>query len=194
MVERSVIGEMLDEFRFDDVVSLIEQASDDPDPELLREIARRRAYAENRAKELVSRVIELGETDRFGEIIELAKEAATRPLLALTPASSRKRAELYVREAERWSLRRGEINARRLEDARRALEGLDLELARGLMRRIDDRFLSDGQEEERDRLLLDLAARTMEMESITETGRRLADEIEPQQSRRRRRRWRRRSS
>ena len=194
MVERSVIGEMLDEFRFDDAVNLIERESDDPDPELLREIDRRRAEAENRAKKLVSQIIELGETQRFGEIVELAEEPATRALLALTSASPRKRAELYLREAERWAARRTEINARRLGEARRALEGLDLDLAKGLMRRIDGRFLSDEQEEVRDRLLLDLAARTMEMESLTERGRQLAEEIEPRESRGRQGRWRRRSS
>lgn len=192
MVERSVIGEMLDEFRFDDAVNLIEQESDDPDPELLREIARRRTDAENRATQLVSRVIELGETQHFGEIVELAEEPATRALIALTSASPRKRAEQYLREAERWAARKAETNARRLGEARRALEGLDLDLAKGLMRRIDGRFLSDEQAEERDRLLLDLAGRSMEMESLTEKGRRLADEIEPKRDRRRRGRWRRR--
>jgi hypothetical protein len=189
MVERSIIEELLDEFRFDDVESLIEQGSDDPDPQLRNEIARRRADAEDRARDLVSRVVELGESQRLEEVVELARRPATAPLLALAPDTSRRRAELYLREAERWARRRTEINARRLREARRALDGLDLELARGLMRRIDGRFLSRDQRDERDRLLLDISARAMELQSVAETGRQLLDEKGPHRRNRTERAW-----
>jgi hypothetical protein len=189
MVEPSVIREMLDELRFDEAEDLVGMSGRDTDPELLTEIARRRDEAEESAAELARRVIDLGENQRLGEIVELAQEPAVRPLLSLVPDTSRQRAELYMREAERWASRRAEINARRLGEARRALEGLDLELARGLIRRIDTRFLSDEQEADRDRLFLDVAARAMEMESLAETGRRLAGQNEVQQRSRRRRRW-----
>lgn len=170
MVERSVIQELLDEFRFDDAESLVEQEGEHPDPELGREIARQRAEAEHRAKDLVSRVVELGESRRLDEVVELARRPTIGALLALAPETSRKRAELYLREAERWAERRTEINTRRLGEARRALEGLDLELARGLMRRIDDRFLSRDQSDERDQLLLDISARAIEVETLNAMG------------------------
>lgn len=189
MVERAVIEKMLDEFRFDDAESLLERQDDDPDPELRREIDRRRADAENRARDLVSRVVELGESRRLGEVVELARQSTTRPLLALVPDASRERAELYLREAERWAERREEINSRRLGEARRALDGLDLELAGGLMRRIDSRFLSSEQRDERDQLLLDITARAMEVESLTAMGRDLVEDRRSQERKQRKSPW-----
>jgi hypothetical protein len=59
-----------------------------------------------------------------------------------------------------------DLNARRLGESRRALEGLDFELAAGLMRKVDGRFLSAERREERDDLLLEMSARTMEIESL----------------------------
>jgi hypothetical protein len=189
MVERSVIEKMLDEFRFDDAESLLEREDDDPDPELRNEIDRRRAAAGHRARDLVSRVVELGESRRLGEVVELARQPTIRPLLALVPDASRERAELYLREAERWAERREEINSRRLGEARRALDGLDLELARGLMRRIDSRFLSREQTDERDRLLLDITARAMEVESLTAMGRDLVEDRRSQERKQRKLPW-----
>jgi hypothetical protein len=189
MVERSVIEKMLDEFRFDDAENLIEREDDDPDPELRSEIGRRRAAAEHRARDLVTRVVELGESRRLAEVVELARQSTIRPLLALVPDASRERAELYLREAERWAERRGEINSRRLGEARRALDGLDLELARGLMRRIDSRFLSRELRDERDQLLLDISARAMEMESLTAMGRDLVEDRRSQEGNQRKPPW-----
>jgi hypothetical protein len=189
MVERSVIEKMLDEFRFDDAESLLEREDDDPDPELRNEIDRRRAAAGHRARDLVSRVVELGESRRLGEVVELARQPTIRPLLALVPDASRERAELYLREAERWAERREETNSRRLGEARRALDGLDLELARGLMRRIDSRFLSREQRDERDRLLLDITARAMEVESLTAMGRDLVEDRRSQERKQRKLPW-----
>lgn len=189
MVDRSVIEEMLDELRFDDAASLVEQESDGPDPELRNEIARRRADAEHRARDLVSLVVELGESRRLDEVVELSRQSTLGPLLALAPDTSRRRAELYLREAARWVERRVEIDTRRLSEARRALDGLDLELARGLMRRIDGRFLSRDQSDERDRLLLDISARSMEVESVAERARRLIDEKTPRRGTQRGQPW-----
>jgi hypothetical protein len=74
-------------------------------------------------------------------------------------------------------------------EARRALDGLDLELARGLMNKIDGRFLSEDEAQERDQLLIDIAARTMEFESISETGDRLLQRTEETEERPWWRRW-----
>lgn len=176
MVEPSVIREMLDELRFDEAEKLANRADDSS----LREaVSQRRREAEERARDLSQRLIDLGDSRDYHEILELARDRATRPLLHLLPATSRKRPELYLREAERWETRKRETNARRLAEARKALEGLDLELAQGLMKRLDGRFLSEEEVEQRDRLLLDISARSMEVEALSKTGRRLIDENAP---------------
>jgi len=192
MVERSVIREMLDELRFDEAENLVGASGSDSDLELRAEIARRRDEAEKRATELAGQIIELGENESLEKVLELAKDPALNQLLSLIAESPQNRAGLYLREAERWAERRVEVNVRRLGDARRALDGLDLELARGLMRRIDGRFLSGDHQDERDQLLLDISARAMEVESLAEKGRRLIDENPPRGGRRDgKERWRR---
>jgi hypothetical protein len=130
------------------------------------------------ARELHEQIIDLGERRELLAILEIVGDPSNGHLLEQGPASSRRRAQSYIGEAERWVEKRREANTRRLAEARRALEGLDLQLARGLMNRIDGRFLSDGQQDERDRLLLDISARSMELESLSETGDRLMEETE----------------
>jgi hypothetical protein len=148
-----------------------------------------RPEAEELARSLHERITKLGQERDTEAILDLMEDPANRNLLQYGPESSRRRAEAYVREAGRWEERKREINVRRLGEARRALDGLDLELAGGLMNRIDGRFLTEEQEEERDQLLLDIAARKMEMESLSETGDRLVEETETSDQRPWWRRW-----
>lgn len=181
MTEPSVVHQMLDELRFEEAERMVDDADDGPGEELRDEIATRRAEAEEKARDLADHLVELGDQREFEEIIDLAHEPTTRLLLDLLPETTRKRPDLYLREARRWKERRRETATRRLDEARKALGGLDLELARGLMNRIDGRFLTSEQTEERDQLLLDISARTMEMESLNETGDELVEDREPRQ-------------
>jgi hypothetical protein len=172
MVEKSAVDEMLDQLRFDDAARLVEE-SEELDSELHELVARRRAEAEERARSLAQLVVDLGDQRDMPALIDLVHDFETRPLLGLLSDSMRRRPELFLREAARWEDQRRETNTRRLAEARKALDGLDLELARGLMNRIDGRFLTGPQVEERDQLLLDISARSMELESLDETGERL---------------------
>lgn len=191
MVERVVIDEMLDAYRFERAEELIAQTDPAYVQELRDEIARRRVTAEEEARALYKRIIELGEESRRAELVEVANGSSTEALLGFLPEASRKRAELHLRDAMRWKRRRLEINARRLGEAKRALDGLDLELARGLMNRIDGRFLTEELADERDQLLLDISARRMEVEALEETGRRLMADSKPRPGDRKPPWWRR---
>ncbi|MFP4074658.1 MAG: hypothetical protein ACLFRT_05015 [Actinomycetota bacterium] len=189
MVDPSAVHQMLDELRFDEAEELAERGEREADAELLDQIAERREAAEERARTLAERIIELGDEREFKEIVDLAHDPDTRPLIDLLPDTYRKRPDLYLREAIRWEQKRREISTRRLAEARKALDGLDLELARGLMNRVDSRFLTEEQKEERDQLLLDISARTMELESLDENGDELIEKREPGQQRSSRRPW-----
>lgn len=181
MVERSDIRRMLEELRFDEAEQLIADA--DLDPELRNEIPRRRAEAEERAGALCRHLVSLGEARQFVEFTDLVRDPLTRAQIRLADDDTREQVELYLREAERWEARRRETNSRRLTEARKALDGLDLELARGLMNKIDGRFLSDEENKERDQLLLDISARVMEMESLSDTGGQLMENDRPRDNR-----------
>lgn len=181
MVDPSAVHEMLDELRFDEAEKIVEGEGGSADPQLLDEIAERREAAEERARTIAGHIIELGDEREFDEIVDLAHDPHTRPLLDLLPETYRKRPDLYLREAIRWEQKRQETSTRRLTEARKALDGLDLELARGLVNRVDSRFLTEEQEEERDQLLLDISARAMELESLDESGDELIERREPRQ-------------
>lgn len=189
MVEPSAVHKMLDELRFDEAEKLVEGAEEAAETGLLDEIAARRAAAEERARTVAEHIIELGDEREFGEIVDLAHDPNTRRLLDLLPDTYRKRPNLYLREAIRWEQKRKETSTRRLAEARKALDGLDLELARGLMNRVDSRFLTDEQREERDQLLLEISARSMELESLDESGDELIEKREPRKQRSSRPPW-----
>lgn len=177
MVERSDIRRMLEELRFDEVEQVIDDA--DLDPELREEIPRRRAEAKENADALCRRLVSLGEARKLDEITDIARDPLTRAQIRLADDDIQEQVERYLREAERWETRRRNTNSRRLAEARKALDGLDLELARGLMNKIDGRFLSEEENEERDQLLLDISARVMEMESLSDTGEQLLENDRP---------------
>lgn len=189
MVERVVIDEMLAAYRFDEAEALIARAGPGADAELRDLVTQRRAEAEQSAHALYERIIELAGDSRHSELAGIAHDRGTYPLLGVIAEATRHRAERHLREAQRWEVRRVEINARRLGEARRALAGLDLELARGLMKRIDGRFLTDELAEERDQLLLDISARTMELEAVEEGGRKMMGEGRLRSQHRDRRWW-----
>lgn len=139
----------------------------------------------DKALELQARLVELGRVDDHRAILELAEDPATAALLALLSPAARDRAELQIRLARRWAEERRAMNRRRLDEARRALDGLDLELARGLLRKIDGTFLDADGGAIRDQLLLDLAARSMELEELeSRTGRLIAEAAPPPKKRR----------
>ncbi len=163
MVEPARLRELLDEYRFEDAQQLL---NDDTDPDLINEVAARRAEAEKRAEVIAQRLVELGAKGQLDEFLAMVDDPVTKRLVDLAAHSSLDRVDPYVQEAERWRKHQLETNTKRLGEARRALEGLDLGLAEGLIRKVDERFLSDEGREERDQLLLDMSARTMEVESL----------------------------
>ncbi len=84
---------------------------------------------------------------------------------------------MHLEEALRWRAYKRRTSVRHLAEARTALDRLDIDLARGLVNKVDGRFLSDDQLEERDRLLLDISARSMELESLESAGNEVIEEI-----------------
>lgn len=176
MVERPDIDEMLDALLFDEADDLVE--NHDLGPELAERVARRRAEAEERARALYERIGRLRDEEDHVELARIARDPVTQPLFSLLGNSSRRRVEQILEAAERWAAYQKKTNARRLEQSRQALESFDLELARGLMNKIDGRFLTEEQGEERDQLLLEISGRAMELESFAETERRLLGEAD----------------
>lgn len=174
MVDPDVIRELLEDLRFDEAEEIAEER--DVDSTLRADISTSRAAAEDEARALSDRIAALSAEQRLVELAEIGGDDRSRSLLALLGGSARRQAEMHLDEAIRWKAYKQRTSVRHLAEARTALDRLDVELARGLVNRVDGRFLSEEQLEERDRLLLDISARSMELESLESAGRELIDE------------------
>lgn len=182
--DRSAFEQALDKLRFTEAERLAAYADTASRDHLWMEIEQRRTAAEQSAQERHRRIVDLGTAGSYTELADIARDPTTEPLLEMVSDAARHRAELFLREAERWERSRRRINAQRLAEARKALDGLDLELARGLLARIKSRHLDEEGVVERDRLLLEVSARAMEIESLQSASQRLIEESRPKKPRR----------
>ncbi len=170
MSDRDAFQRSLDEYRFEEARSRVEAAPPDQRPELAEAVESSMRAAARRASELKERIIALGEKEHYRELMAIESDPATARLLDLLAAPARQRTEIYLREAAHWAEKQVEINARRLVDAREAINALDAKLGKAILHRVDDGFLSASGVEERDLLLIDLEALTMDLEEITATA------------------------
>ena len=171
--DRTAFARALSELRFTDAETLLADAGEGPRHELRAELEERRRRAEWEAQELHRRIIDLGAARSYPELVEIARREETPILLGLLSDSARDRAELFLRNAARWADGRRLTNRRHLDQARRALDALDVQLAAGVLARIDPDFLDEDDTARRDELLLEVSARRMELESLREAEQRL---------------------
>lgn len=163
----------LEDYRFADADGLLQTAEPHQRSSLERVVRARREEAVVTAQNLYRRIIDLGTRDDYGGVLEATHDGSAVPLLGLLTDLERQRAEVYLRLAHRWAATGRKKNQRRLDEARRALDQFDLQLAGGLMALLDERFMDDSVMETADRLRSDIEARRIELASLRETERRL---------------------
>ncbi len=139
------------------------------------------------ARALRAHIVALGEAEDYAALIAIASEPSTSRLLDMLPRPARQRSDIYLREADHWAQRQRSANRRRLTEAREALDALDVPLAKAVLARIDGGYLDESGIEERDRLILEMESRSMELEELSGT----ADQVIAAEKPARRRRWRR---
>lgn len=87
-------------------------------------------------------------------------------LLDLLPETATRDANLHLQGARIWRDRQNEKAQDKLDAVKTALDGLDISLAKGLLRKIDSSFLGDSELARFDELLLAAEARAAEFEDI----------------------------
>jgi hypothetical protein len=174
----------LDEYRFDDAERMLGEASDTERTgwELLLETRSSRGLA--MAHALGERLFGLSSAADYPTLLEIAEDPVTNRLLPLLSEAARNRAELYLRQASNWAESQARLQEGRLDQAQKALDALDLPLARGLLIKIDSRFLDTAHTERRDALFISLESRTMELEDLTRTAELTIGEVRPKKPRR----------
>ena len=119
-------------------------------------------------------------------LLAIDTDPDTAMLLDLLPETATRDADLHLQGARIWRDRQNEKAQDKLDAVKTALDGLDISLAKGLLRRIDSSFLGDSELARFDELLLATEARAAELEDIQSRV------PPPDEKQKRRRRFRRR--
>ncbi len=178
------MDELLAAYRFADAEMLIETLPGDDRESASKRLSLARLACEPAARRRSNAIQAAARNHKFETLLEIADDPLTAPLLSVLPIELQEAADIQLSAAISWRSRKIEAHVRRLEEAEDALEAFDLPLARSLIGSIEDRYLSEAGRETRDRLLLDIEARSMEADALDETARKLEAELRPKQPKR----------
>lgn len=139
-----------------------------------------------RARRLVDQIMRDARAHDHRALLVIDSDPDTAMLLDLLPETANRDANLHLQGARIWRDRQNEKAQDKLDAVKTALDGLDISLAKGLLRRIDSSFLGDSELARFDELLLATEARAAELEDIQNRV------PPPDKKQKRRRRFRRR--
>lgn len=157
-------------FRFDEAEALLPEFGDQSE-DLAERLERERRRAEEAAQRLYQDIVRRGTADDLAGVAALVGRPDAAALLGMLSEADRQRVEIHLAVAGRWVENRKKRNARRLAEAQAALDRFDLELAKGLIANLDEQHLDETGIEQRDRILLDIEARKVELAPLREAER-----------------------
>lgn len=118
------------------------------------------------AKALVDEINQLSRAYDNKGLLKLDDDPATSKLLATLPDREARGAEVHLEAARIWKAKQNERAGRKLDSAQNEINQLDIELARGILRKIDYQVLDESNHERYNHLLLELEARALELDEI----------------------------
>ena len=121
---------------------------------------------EQRARQLVDRVLRAARAHDHKALLAIDADPDTAKLLDLLPESATHDANLHIRAAHTWRRKKNQKAIVKLDAAQTALDGLDVVLGKGLLRKIDSSILDETEVARLDELLLAAEARAIELEDI----------------------------
>jgi len=121
---------------------------------------------EQRARRLVDQIMRDARAHDHRALLAIDTDPDTAMLLDLLPDTATRDANLHLQGARIWRDRQNEKAQDKLDAVKTALDGLDISLAKGLLRKIDSSFLGDSELARFDELLLAAEARAAELEDI----------------------------
>lgn len=121
---------------------------------------------EQRARRLVDQIMRDARAHDHRALLVIDSDPDTAMLLDLLPETATRDANLHLQGARIWRDRQNEKAQDKLDAVKTALDGLDISLAKGLLRKIDSSFLGDSELARFDELLLAAEARAAEFEDI----------------------------
>jgi len=121
---------------------------------------------EQRARQLVDRVLQAARAHDHKALLAIDADPDTARLLDLLLESATHDANLHIRAAHTWRRKKNQKAIVKLDAAQTALDGLDVVLGKGLLRKIDSSILDETEVARLDELLLAAEARAIELEDI----------------------------
>lgn len=114
----------------------------------------------------MDQIVRHARANDYGALLSIDADPQTRLLLGILSEGESRSAEIHLRGARVWRSRQNDKARSKLEAAGKALEELDLVLARGILRKIDSDVLDQSELARYDELLLAVEARAVELEDI----------------------------
>jgi len=99
-------------------------------------------------------------------LLTIAVDPETEEILAVLPQRELGQAEVHLEASRIWQVGQNEKAKRKLDAASKAIDRLDIPLARGVLRKIDADLLDKPELGRYDELLLAVEARAVELEEI----------------------------
>lgn len=118
------------------------------------------------ARILVNEIIRLARAHDNKALVAIDDDAETRSLLGMLPARESRQAVTHLDGARIWQARRNRKALDKIDAAGKALDELDLTLAKGILGKIDPSILGESELARYDELLLAIEARAMELDEI----------------------------
>lgn len=118
------------------------------------------------ADQLYEEIVRASRANDYKTLLRIDDAPGTPSVLDALPKEQSRQASAHLRDARLWRARRVEKAKGKLDAAESAIDGLDLPLARGLLRKLDSGVLVGPELERYDQLLLEVEARAMEIEDI----------------------------
>lgn len=124
------------------------------------------AETTEQAEDLVRQVLRLARGDEHKGLLAIDADPATEALLSVLSDRQTAQARVHLRAARAWKERQNRKARDKFSSANRALEELDLVLAKGILRKLDTEILEPSELDRYDELLLAITARSIELEEI----------------------------
>lgn len=118
------------------------------------------------ARSLASEIARLARSHDNKALLRVAAEPETEELLAALPDRESRQSKVHLKSAAIWRTKLNRKALGKLDAAKKALDELDLVLAKGILRKIDAEILDDTSLNRYDELLLAVEARAMEIDEI----------------------------
>ena len=118
------------------------------------------------ARQVLDTIVKHARADEYKALLEIDADERTPGLLSLLSEKESRRAEVHLNGARTWRHTVNNKAKSKLDSAQKALDHFDLQMSRGILRKLDWEVLYPAELDRYNELMLAVEARTWEQEQI----------------------------